>query len=329
MKKQNAGITLIALVITSIVLLILAGITINLTLGQDGIITKAQEAGKTSEIADLKTQISLEILDKEAQGLQTGLGISNEELASILSKHGEVTYEEDKITVKGVKVENYEILLADIWNGNQTNTYNTAKKVNAPQLLSGMTPIKFTDPTSTKEGTVVTTNASDENWYNYSQKKWANAQTEDNSMWVWIPRYAYRINNSTQTCDIVFLIGTTDKYYDEQGNIQTAKRATSADSSPDTTTGYTVHPAFTNEKAIGYANGGWDKELTGIWVAKFEAGYASGNNTTTPKASNVKYTEPRAWVTSTEAGTTNDSRQVARNYLDGVYSKVDSNGTMT
>ena len=44
--KQQKGITLIALVITIIVLLILAGITINLTIGQDGIITKAQQAGK-------------------------------------------------------------------------------------------------------------------------------------------------------------------------------------------------------------------------------------------------------------------------------------------
>lgn len=44
--KQKNGITLIALVITIIVLLILAGITIDLTLGKDGIIRRAQEAGK-------------------------------------------------------------------------------------------------------------------------------------------------------------------------------------------------------------------------------------------------------------------------------------------
>ena len=44
--KQNKGITLIALVITVIVLLILAGITINLTIGQDGILKRAEEAGK-------------------------------------------------------------------------------------------------------------------------------------------------------------------------------------------------------------------------------------------------------------------------------------------
>ena len=48
MKKENSkkGITLIALIITIIVLLVLAGITINLTIGQDGILKRAEEAGK-------------------------------------------------------------------------------------------------------------------------------------------------------------------------------------------------------------------------------------------------------------------------------------------
>ena len=27
----------------------------------------------------------------------------------------------------------------------------------------------------------------------YENKKWANAKTEDGSMWVWIPRYAYKV----------------------------------------------------------------------------------------------------------------------------------------
>ena len=94
-------------------------------------------------------------------------------------------------------------------------------------------------------------------------------------MWVWIPRYAYRVNENDKKFDIKFLIGTTDNYYDENGKIQTAKRCTNVDELVDTKIGYTVHPAFTDETAIGYRNGGWDKELTGIWVAKFEAGYAS------------------------------------------------------
>ena len=44
--KCKRGITLVSLVVTIIVLLILAGITINLTIGEDGIIKRAQEAGK-------------------------------------------------------------------------------------------------------------------------------------------------------------------------------------------------------------------------------------------------------------------------------------------
>ena len=43
-KKQVKGITLIALVVTIIVLLILAGVAISLTIGQNGIITRAQTA---------------------------------------------------------------------------------------------------------------------------------------------------------------------------------------------------------------------------------------------------------------------------------------------
>lgn len=42
LKGQN-GITLVALVITIIVLLILAGVTISLTLGENGLITRAQQ----------------------------------------------------------------------------------------------------------------------------------------------------------------------------------------------------------------------------------------------------------------------------------------------
>lgn len=164
--------------------------------------------------------------------------------------------------------------------------FNYYNGVNSPKILQGMTPIKFTEPTDTEEGTIVTTTVSDStstDWYDYESKKWANAQTQDGSMWVWIPRYAYKINKSSQTCDIVFLIGTTDNYYDGEGKIQTAKRQENENEKIDTTTGYTVHPAFTDESSIGYANGGWDKELSGIWVAKFEAGYATsnGNGSTT------------------------------------------------
>ena len=47
--KDKKGITLVALVVTIVVLLILAGVSINLILGDNGIVKKAQEAREKTE----------------------------------------------------------------------------------------------------------------------------------------------------------------------------------------------------------------------------------------------------------------------------------------
>ena len=270
--KNKKGITLVALVVTIIILIILAGISIS-TLTNTGIFKKAKDAKQKSENAQkeedkLISEYEKEIVRQDAEG---------------------------------------------IWDGN----------VNKPDLMSGMMAIKFTEPTDSTEGKDEKVSDSSKNdWYNYSEKKWANAQTEDGSMWVWIPRYAYKINKSNQTFDVVFLVGTTDNYYDKDGKLQTAKRQTSETDIPDATKNYVVHPAFTNESNIGYVNGGWKKELTGIWVSKFEAGYAGGNNKADKVDSNVNYSQSTSWVWSGEAGTSSDSSQPARNFYEVYGSKT-------
>ena len=274
--KGKRGITLIALVITIIILLILSGITIS-SLTNTGLFKNAKEAKNRTEDAQRQEQ---DLLNQ---------------------------YEEE---------------LNRYTNSNSNSRWDG--KVNKPELMTGMRAIKFTDPTNSAEGTTVDTTSNDTEWYNYENKKWANAKTEDGSMWVWIPRYAYRIHKEngveTQKFDIVFLLGLTDNYYDENGKLQTAQRQTSENqtivTNGDT---YTVHPAFTNESSINYTNGGWNEELAGIWVAKFEAGYASGNNKATVKASSVNYSQDTSWVAKIEAGTSSDSTQPARNWLDGKY----------
>lgn len=53
MKKKlenNGGITLIALVVTIVVLLILAGVSISMLAGENGIITQAQKSKEETEI---------------------------------------------------------------------------------------------------------------------------------------------------------------------------------------------------------------------------------------------------------------------------------------
>ncbi len=59
--EKQSGITLIALVIIVIVLLILAGITISVITGENGIINQAKEAKLASEKEEAKEKLKLEI----------------------------------------------------------------------------------------------------------------------------------------------------------------------------------------------------------------------------------------------------------------------------
>ena len=60
MLKKQKGITLVALVITMVVLLILAGVSINLVLGDNGIVKKAQEAQTKSAEASQNDLTSMD-----------------------------------------------------------------------------------------------------------------------------------------------------------------------------------------------------------------------------------------------------------------------------
>ena len=59
-KKQVKGITLIALVVTIIVLLILAGVALNLTIGENGIFSRAQDAVNTWKNAETNEQLAMQ-----------------------------------------------------------------------------------------------------------------------------------------------------------------------------------------------------------------------------------------------------------------------------
>ena len=72
--KKQKGITLVALVVTIIVLIILAGISINLILGDNGIITIAKKAKENIELAKIEEETELNELytQLEAGGSNSG-----------------------------------------------------------------------------------------------------------------------------------------------------------------------------------------------------------------------------------------------------------------
>ena len=57
--KSKKGITLVALVITIIVLLILAGVSISLVVGDNGVLTQSQKAAKETDLASAKSALEL------------------------------------------------------------------------------------------------------------------------------------------------------------------------------------------------------------------------------------------------------------------------------
>ena len=111
--KNNKGITLVALVVTIVVLLILAGVSINLVLGNNGIIAKAKDAETKSAEASQNDLKGMNGLVSEMEGAlagngSTGSGSGNGNTGSgnnFVTKNTEVTYPDGKVWIpEGFKV---------------------------------------------------------------------------------------------------------------------------------------------------------------------------------------------------------------------------------
>ena len=69
MKRKNSGVTLIALIITIIVLFILAGVTIAMIVGDNGILNRAADAAVQTEQASIKEALDLAYSDYQLEFL--------------------------------------------------------------------------------------------------------------------------------------------------------------------------------------------------------------------------------------------------------------------
>ena len=79
LKDSKKGITLVALVVTIIVLLILAGVTITVLMGDDGIIRKAQEAGEATNAATENEIQGINDLSSKINNVLDDTGIDTDE----------------------------------------------------------------------------------------------------------------------------------------------------------------------------------------------------------------------------------------------------------
>ena len=99
--KKNSGITLIALVITIIILIILAGVTISAVFGENGLILRAQEAKFKTEVSGIKDLVEIKRLELEAAN---ELKQSTQSLSAYLNSLGMPKYiSSSKLVIDGKK----------------------------------------------------------------------------------------------------------------------------------------------------------------------------------------------------------------------------------
>ena len=286
--KDKKGITLIALVITIIVLLILAGVAISMLSGDNGILNRATQAKDETEIKGILEKIQLAVtasmLNKDATIEENTL---DKELTDYFGTNGynktpkgngwiiKVGESEFEVSSTG-KVKQKTIVVADTLGIEPT--YDESQ----------MTPVVYDE---TKKEWVEADVKTQNNWFDYSNQKWANVETE-NGYFVYVPRYAYKIESTSTTgyhtntaveISIVFLDTEnnplTEKDSKEKSvsksDLVTADQVDSytLNTEKNATTKYIIHPAFT-ELDEG------ENKVAGIWVAKYEASRYGATATT-------------------------------------------------
>jgi len=267
------------------------------------------------EIAEI-TIIDEENLTATIKGLKAGEVTIKAKATDGTDVEGQI-----KITVKAVPAEEFDraASVGDIdvvFVDKQNNVIDVATQQNnlKPTLDTEgkMVPV-YWDATSSAWIVCETTSP---NWYSYTEtdKRWANIMLRDGlevegitdtsletgatiaemagkkvtlvgSMFVYIPRYAYKITYYDE--DGTTILG----YSDSTGITDTVGRivdgtnkvnAISVDKS-ENERNYVVHPAFRNgntgDENTSYKNGEWNEEISGIWVAKFEASFADSGTT--------------------------------------------------
>ena len=313
-KSENEGITLIALVITIIVLLILAGVSIATLTGENGILTRAQDAKINTEIAEEKEAIGLAYNGVMAEN--EGNGVTAGQLQIELRNNGYSNAEaidngDGTITVTFPDTKRKYVIDADgnitgevppTTTGKTDGSFDEEKGVNTPKLGNNMELVVYDE--ETQEWVKDETNSA----YSYKEQtgttenggtsEWANARVTINgveSYFVWIPRYEYKIDEENETIDVKFIPTT-----------QT-----------EATAGYIIHPAFTAD----IENGGWTEELSGLWIGKYEVSQSDAG-TTADDMGNSEIIQIQPNVTSWRNMTIGQMYDKAKSYLSELQSHM-------
>ena len=275
--KRNKGITLIALVVTIIVLLILAGISIAMLTGQNGILNRASEAQEKTGTAQKEELVKLSVTDALTQGLGS---LTDANLKTALSNNiGAGKYEISGDATSGwtVTVNGKEFKIdstgkiGGITSGGTSGGNQGGGSVGTLPTGTGTTPYLPNSTFSKKEGDLSTglvIKDSNDNEY----------------VWVEVPTTIYS--------DSKYNTNGTPSSADDWEKIRDCLKAYTSDYSSshykDTNTdGTTYSDDYKNMLKSVYTNGGF-------WIGRYEAGLEEGKS---PRTSYVAIAESDKAVT--------------------------------
>ena len=265
--KRNKGITLIALVVTIIVLLILAGISINMLTGQNGILNRAAEAKEKTGTTQTEELVKLSVTDALTRG--TG-SLTDENLKAALNSNiGAGKYEISGDATSGwtvtVNGKEYKIdstgKISGTTSGGTSGGNQGGGSVGT--LPTGTTPYLPNSTFSKKEGDLATglvIKDSNDNEY----------------VWVEVPKTVY--DNTTYNNNGANKPNNADEWEKIRDCLKAYTSDYSDSSYKDTNTdGTTYSDDYKNMLKSVYTNGGF-------WIGRYEAGLEGD----TPRTSYTK-----------------------------------------
>ena len=127
--KEMRGITLIALVITIVIIMILAGVTISLVVGNNNLFDKAKSTQKIQTVAGIKEALELEKVDIQVEGKKVDLDTYLEQIST--GKKNYNLSSKEKVDEKNAEIivnDEYKFLVKDKENGDVEIIYDGIAK---------------------------------------------------------------------------------------------------------------------------------------------------------------------------------------------------------
>lgn len=295
MKKNNNGVSLMSLVITIIILLIIASMSIYYGVTKNiDTTTSTVSYGEVFEVCEAVSQRALMnklnaslypligtklsdaspvTVDNINYGddwyrIETTEDFSNLSLENVKRSYLVNYITSEVVTESPVTYENNKYYnstdLKNAINGTSSSVsndmYDIQKGVNKPVLVKGMVPVKNVN------GTWIVTDSSDDEWYDYSQenKIWANVMLMDE---LTVSGYTNAEIRSTSLSDLKGKVVTNNGsmlVWIPRYSVNSANEIVYSNLLNDyLSDGYTVPEAFKENNS----------NLTGIWVSKYDVEY--------------------------------------------------------